>query len=610
MFFLQTTVRPFIRQFSASTRSQIVPPSIIRTFDPERLQSSDFLDISGKGSKIIFSEFNNGHRTSGVIHYPSKSKGAGQRFPERTQGFLYCYRDPRLPSITSELRFRVTETSDPASFKNGLDLLGLDGVLPWSIPLFHLKSPFKELAIQEGFLDFKIPSPTHWGSGTYLTFLEQPFVVNLEGAQRINVVISRKIVKILPLPPFILMALPNRLLRYESAFKGKLLVSFQQAQPTEPVNGASIVLRVLKVLEPIEPLVEDALVHYPIPTPGTLLKHRVYGRTRTREFDSQLLKLLPSITDISSMPSLSSDPEHTTSEIRKMILADRVRTISTLDPCRLRPSDFIVPSNWKRICVRWCVDPQKPAIIRYSNSTADKSCVDPGLFPPDAHGFLYMHMDPRLPPLSGQIRFRVTSSGDPAQFKNGVDLTDVHGEPWCINSSQIAHCSYVTSLKEQLHHDGYTEFVQALSYAPPAKAFRRALYYLEQPFVLNMSCRAHGLTFVLPNQLRYASLLAPFSDGRGYKTGIHPYTGRILVRFERSTLQEHEGGNFVVIRVLKILDPINLVDPHYDMYLPVPRVGSLLVNGRNEAYSRDLDKPHPMSSLKYLPSVPDVKLDM
>ncbi|KAG6906722.1 hypothetical protein DXG01_012412 [Tephrocybe rancida] len=75
-----------------------------------------------------------------------------------------------------------------------------------------------------------------------------------------------------------------------------------------------------------------------------------------------------------------------------------------------------------------------------------------------------------------------------------------------------------------------------------------------------------------------------------------PYTGHLLLRFERSTLREHSKARILVVRVLKILEPVNVVIPDYDHYLAQPREGELLKShaqgGRTlevKPYTIDLD---------------------
>ncbi|KAG5724705.1 hypothetical protein E4T56_gene3648 [Termitomyces sp. T112] len=596
MFFfrIQHTIRPLTRGFRTSTCNQYTWAPSITTLIPERLRSSDFIDLSNKTAKTINSVLKSGGVSAGQMVY--SLTGGRQRFPEGTQGFLYCYHDPRLPSRTGEIRFRVTETSDPASFKNGFDLLRLDGELPWSIPLLQSQSPFRELAIQEGLIDSRTTVSIRRNRMMPLSFLEQPFVLNLEQTPRIAILTPREVLK----TPRLQILFPNSH-QSGSSFKGKLLVSFEEASRDEPgVNSTSIVMRALKIIEPIEPL-EDAIEHHPIPTAGTLLKYASRGQIRTREFESPYLRLLPSIK--SPTPPLSHGLEHFTSKTRKTFFAARVRTISTLDTRLLQPSDFIVLSNRKIVLIRVHVGAQKPVVVRYTQSG--------GLlpFPPDTQGFLYMHINPHLPLLSRQIRFRITASNDPAQFENGTDLLS-RDQPWNLDAIQIAHSAL---LKDHLRHSGHAEYVQALSSLPNnRRKSRRALYYLEQPFVMNMSCKEYTLSIILSDDIRTFQFSSMFLDRRNSER-IAPYTGRIVLRFERSSLQEHAGGNFVVFRVLKILDPIKPVDPSYDMHVPVPHVGSLLVNTKTRSilsYGLNQRRNKSVCNLKYLPSIPDVKPDL
>jgi hypothetical protein len=58
-------------------------------------------------------------------------------------------------------------------------------------------------------------------------------------------------------------------------------------------------------------------------------------------------------------------------------------------------------------------------------------------------------------------------------------------------------------------------------------------------------------------------------------TGSHEFVGKALVRFERSTLQEHQGTKTVVLRFLKIITPVKCVMPLYDDYIHCPKEGEL-----------------------------------
>ena len=51
-------------------------------------------------------------------------------------------------------------------------------------------------------------------------------------------------------------------------------------------------------------------------------------------------------------------------------------------------------------------------------------------YPPDTKAFLYYSTLPGKPRIAGELRFRVTSSDDPASFESGSDLVDKNGQTW------------------------------------------------------------------------------------------------------------------------------------------------------------------------------------
>ena len=55
----------------------------------------------------------------------------------------------------------------------------------------------------------------------------------------------------------------------------------------------------------------------------------------------------------------------------------------------------------------------------------------------------------------------------------------------------------------------------------------------------------------------------------------HGFLGSALIRFERSTLPEHEGTRTIVIRFLKIITPVKCVIPNYDGHICCPKEGEL-----------------------------------
>ncbi|KAG6875518.1 hypothetical protein C0993_008848, partial [Termitomyces sp. T159_Od127] len=506
----------------------------------------------------------------------------------KTRGFLYYHRHPFLPLTTGEIRFRVTESSDPTCFQNGTDLTRSDGALPWSLPVIRLHNyhaPIIKLLepdIPEAILNLKTPFRK-----ICLTFLEQPFVMRLEAACAITTVDSQLCIRKAFMP--VLLPVPGHEL--QSTFKGKLLVRFEHAPLSEHENDTSIVVRVLQVLEPPEPLVADARLFHPIPEPGTLLKYRAFGQTRNRTFNHQLLTLLPCMTG--STPTVSTPitkPRHKLPDIQKR------RTIGTLDPNRLKSCDYMDISGKASVQLKR-PNSRLECKIWYNNH-ATKS-----YFPSNTQGFLYLWLKPGLPVLSAQIRFRLTSSDDPTQFEKGTDLFK-DGQPWNINVLLLRRFSV---LVEQLYNDGHVELIQALSRLSRTSSHRIPLCYMEQPFIYDMSSISLSLSCLLPNGI-INSILYHLSTDKSRSEA--PYVGRLVLRFERSTLPQHKNGNFVVLRVLKILDAIKPVNPHAKIDLPVPLVGELLVSISGRVRSFNLDKAKLIQGLRALPSLPDDEPDL
>ncbi|PIL25519.1 hypothetical protein GSI_12420 [Ganoderma sinense ZZ0214-1] len=63
--------------------------------------------------------------------------------------------------------------------------------------------------------------------------------------------------------------------------------------------------------------------------------------------------------------------------------------------------------------------PARPSLILAASSSEWSSAE----YPPNTRGFLYYHVSPNGSPLSGELRFRLTSSHDPAGFAIGSDFS-------------------------------------------------------------------------------------------------------------------------------------------------------------------------------------------
>ncbi|TFK46191.1 hypothetical protein OE88DRAFT_1668051 [Heliocybe sulcata] len=134
-----------------------------------------------------------------------------------------------------------------------------------------------------------------------------------------------------------------------------------------------------------------------------------------------------------------SDIPATTAE-RRPRLALQLRT---LDQTRLDVEDFVHLNGRIRKDVRFPLAPEQPRLqMRYFDLGPKKIP-----FPPDAQGFLYWHLDPDAPLLSGQVRFRITTHSDPATFASGRDLQRPDGGTWNISLFDIARRSRYSGLR-------------------------------------------------------------------------------------------------------------------------------------------------------------------
>ena len=216
-------------------------------------------------------------------------------------------------------------------------------------------------------------------------------------------------------------------------------------------------------------------------------------------------------------------------------------------------------------------------------------------YPPDTKGFLYYFPSPKKTRISGELRFRVASSDDPASFESGSDLMMINGQAWsrplCVVSK------YYIPLYEKLREELFVpdELDAALSTFPRKYCnFRQSqlLYTLNDTFIVNLSSPKQILTVVTEQgieSLRLDSLFMETRDG----AKLFPYTGEspsldfprlmtlnefvgsALFRFERSTLPDHKGTRTVVLRFLKIITPVKCLIPNYDGSIVQPEEGEL-----------------------------------
>lgn len=134
---------------------------LIQTLNPSTLSNDDFLILSGAVQKTVWlpMSFNDNMPTAYTlkhVHYSmSDYKKTKTIFSMNSSGFLYLHKTAGAPDAAAEVRFRVTQDSDPKSFATRNDLI-FNGV-PWSKPMVRLfLSCYDHLLSHEGLLSREI----------------------------------------------------------------------------------------------------------------------------------------------------------------------------------------------------------------------------------------------------------------------------------------------------------------------------------------------------------------------------------------------------------------------------------------------------------------------
>ncbi|KAK2465873.1 hypothetical protein APHAL10511_001514 [Amanita phalloides] len=256
---------------------------------------------------------------------------------------------------------------------------------------------------------------------------------------------------------------------------------------------------------------------------------------------------------------------------------------TTLDPLKLGRQDFVDISN------------RRARIIRFKDVPDNISSIDcyPSRFPLNASGFLYYHVPPpHLPPIMGQLRFRVTRDSDPSSFSRGSDLTLPNKPlfPWGVPLLLLPWASQFKSISQQLLLDRLvtSELLQRCKQMWKNHAtgiirqgrFRRFLYYLDQPFFWRFDTTNFYILVWAVCEDRFVRCRIP----NPFKTGTRArIAGSAKVQLVRL------GENTIGLRILKFVDPPYVVDVRaLEAWMEVPVEGELL-RRRGEFYTMDID---------------------
>lgn len=207
-------------------------------------------------------------------------------------------------------------------------------------------------------------------------------------------------------------------------------------------------------------------------------------------------------TAVPASSGLGTSPRY----MNRLQSTTRPTKVSTLDKGRLTSHDFLALSD--RTMARTQV---------YRSSAPDKQTqgahqfqaflsatgMPGGRFPQHARGFLYYHLSPNAPALSGQVRFRVTGTNDPALFSSGEDLLRSDYLPWRIPVLSLPPRKYYTALLRRLLDDGLvSEHVLRIASSLPPNSQQingssaRMIHALGQLFLLRFGQTSQPFYFI------------------------------------------------------------------------------------------------------------------
>lgn len=168
-------------------------------------------------------------------------------------------------------------------------------------------------------------------------------------------------------------------------------------------------------------------------------------------------------------------------------------------------------------------------------------------FPDHARGFFYYYVAVDNP-LDSSIRFRCTSSRDPATFSEGKDLLHPNGLPWQCSLKHITtmRTPYLRDLllkTGMITNDQVTRIRHIFEGNPTHPSL--VLYRLDQPFSLKFHQVSLNLAAVVRDELVRFRIINLFNDARIHPTKGnvygHPYHGMFLI----PTIRNASSHSFV-----------------------------------------------------------------
>jgi len=196
------------------------------------------------------------------------------RFPEGTEGLLYYRHLREGPPTAGEMRFRICNS--PADFESGRDLMGRDGKLPWSIPLFSLAVLERyrgvvHLLRQDGLVDTdlisdlaRLPAIPR-AVRIILHEVGQPFEADL-GSSQISIVILHR-------HGWQMFELRNLFKDHRDnvrrkPYTGRAIVRLVVSPRPEHADNPALLIQFVELLSPVECVIPGYDYHVAQPVPG------------------------------------------------------------------------------------------------------------------------------------------------------------------------------------------------------------------------------------------------------------------------------------------------------------------------------------------------------
>ncbi|TFK46224.1 hypothetical protein OE88DRAFT_1739672 [Heliocybe sulcata] len=606
------------------TRIQRSSALLLRTLDPARLEVEDFVDIAGRVTKTIrFPLAPEEPRLE--MHYFN----SGRRcipFPQDSQGFLYWCLEPDAPPGSGQVRFRTTSSSDPATFPSGRDLQLPDG-RTWHIPLSRITRRSQYFGLRAHLLSEELVTAAALDSalnictssrGQHRTRVSDAPSTAATGLRNRSTLPLRTLNQTrIDAEDFVdLAGRFTKLMRFplvpeEPSFRLQYVESGGRAIPFPPDAQGFFYWHLESDRLPLSgqvrfrTTVSSDPATFPtgrdlqLPNGGTWrisLSH-IAQRLHYLGLRAHLLSetlVTAKVLETALNGSASSQDEHRISKSDVPATAPTgLRTgsalqLRTLDKTRLNVADFTDLSGGVFKTVRFALVAEELRLrMRYLESGGRSTP-----FPSNSQGFLYWHLDPGAPPVSGQVRFRTTTSSNPATFPIGRDLQLPDGRMWHISLFDIARRAKYSGLRAHLLSENLVTVnvlntAQTISARTGKKTYHPAtgsllIWTFGQSFLVDLTSNVSSLwvighsageRLVLPSlssvcvretdRTEICYVLSENRDPRGsrqtakydFLNGVDytPLAGRALVQFERSTLPEHEGTRTVVLRVLKVM---------------------------------------------------------